>query len=107
MSYDSMTLELKKNYVLINDLQYIYKHKHIFNNTQCKIHNRHIYHNTGHSIMQMVHWGENWAVLNKQMARWNASVHTMQNTVASVITVSTSMDFEQKAHILHICTDQN
>ena len=30
--YYSMTLELKQNYVLINDLQYIYKHKHIFNN---------------------------------------------------------------------------
>ena len=76
-----MTLELKKNYVLINDLQYIYKHKYIFNNTQCKIHYRHIYHNTGHSMIHMVHWGEYWAVLNKQMAGWNASVHSMQNTV--------------------------
>ena len=50
-----MTLELKTNYVLIYDLQYIYKHKHIFNNTQCKIHNTHICHNTGHIIMHMVH----------------------------------------------------
>ena len=57
---DSMTLELKKNHVLINDLQYIYKHKHIFNklNTQCKIHNRHICHSNGHSSMHIVHWGE-------------------------------------------------
>ena len=29
----------------------------------------------------------------------------MQNTVASVITVSTSMDFVPKAHVLYICTD--
>ena len=64
-----MPLELKKKYVLINDLQYIYKHKHLFNNTQCKIHNRHT---TGHIIMHMVHWGEYWAALNKQMAQWNA-----------------------------------
>ena len=27
---------------------------------------------TGHIIMHMVHWGEYWAVLNKQMAQWNA-----------------------------------
>ena len=96
-----MTLELKTNYVLINDLQHIYKHKHIFNNTQCIIHNIHLCHNTGHIIMHMVHWGEYWAVLNKQMA------HSIQNTVASVITVLTSMDFVQKAHILYICTVQN
>ena len=50
-----MPLELKKSYVLINDLQYIYKHKHIFNNNQCKIHNRHMCHTTGHIIMHMVH----------------------------------------------------
>ena len=37
-----MTLELTKYYVLIKDLEYIYKHKHLFNNTQCKIHNRHM-----------------------------------------------------------------
>ena len=66
------------SYVLINDLQYIYKHKHIFNNTQCKIHNRHVCQNTGHSIMHMAHSREYWAVLNK---------HSMQNTVASVITM--------------------
>ena len=47
-----MTLELKKN-VLINDLQYIYKH--LFNNTQCKIHNRHtVCHNTGHIIIWFI-----------------------------------------------------
>ena len=43
-----MTLELKKNSVLIYDLQYIYKHKHLFNNTQCKIHNRHMAYNWSH-----------------------------------------------------------
>ena len=37
-----MTLELTKYYVLIKDLEYIYKHKCLFNNTQCKIHNRHV-----------------------------------------------------------------
>ena len=37
-----MTLELKKKSVLIYDLQYIFKHKHLLNNTQCKIHNRHM-----------------------------------------------------------------
>ena len=31
----------------------------------------------------------------------------MHNTVASVITVLTSMDFVQKAHILYICTVKN
>ena len=31
----------------------------------------------------------------------------MQNTVASVKTVLTSMDFVQKAHVLYICTDTN
>ena len=44
-----MTLELKTNYVLINDLQYIYKHKHLFNNTQCKIHHRHMSYHWSHS----------------------------------------------------------
>ena len=44
---ESMTLELKNNDLLSNVFQYIYKHKHIFNNTQCKIHSRHI-------IMDMV-----------------------------------------------------
>ena len=48
-----MSLELNTNYVLINDLQYIYKHKHIFNNTQFKIHNRHVCHYTGHIIKHM------------------------------------------------------
>ena len=43
-----MTLELKKNYVLLYDLQYIYKHKHLFNNAQCKIHNRHMAYNWSH-----------------------------------------------------------
>ena len=64
---DSMTLELKKTYVLIIDLQYIYKHRHIFNNTQCKF-----------------------------ITDIYVSVHSMQNTVASVITVSTSMDVGKK-----------
>ena len=31
----------------------------------------------------------------------------MQNTVASVITMLTSMAFVQKAHILYICTVEN
>ena len=68
MSKWKFDIGIKKNYILINDLQYIYKHKHIFNNTQCKIHNRHIYHNIGHRIRHKVHWGEYWAALNKQMA---------------------------------------
>ena len=42
-----MTLELRKKYVLFNDLQYIYKH--LFNNTQCKTHNnRHISYQWSH-----------------------------------------------------------
>ena len=49
-----MTLELKTNYVLINDLQYIYKHKPLFNNTQCKIHNRPMSY-YGHIFMRVVH----------------------------------------------------
>ena len=44
---DSMTLELKQNSVLIYDLQYIYKHKHLFITD--------IWHTTGHIIMHMVH----------------------------------------------------
>ena len=43
-----MTLEFKTNYVLINDLQHIYKHKHLFNNTQCKIPNRHMSYHWSH-----------------------------------------------------------
>ena len=85
-----MTLELKTNYVLITDLQIIYKHKHIFNNTQCKIHNRHICHNTGHIIMHMIQCREYYAVLNKQY------------TVASVITVLTSMDCVQSTYTLYL-----
>ena len=61
-----------------------------------QIHNRHTCHNIGHSIMYIIHLGEYWAELNKQMARWNASVHSMQNTVASVITESTSKDVDKK-----------
>ena len=41
-----MTLELKKKYVLINVFQYTYKH--LFNNTQCKIHNKHISYHCSH-----------------------------------------------------------
>ena len=37
-----MTLELKKKYVLMYGLQYIYKHKHIFNNTQWEFMSRHM-----------------------------------------------------------------
>ena len=59
---DSMTFKFKTNYVLINDLQSIYKHKHIFNNTQCKIHNRHII-----TLVKLLL--NNWALLNKQMAQ--------------------------------------
>ena len=58
--------------LLINDLQYIYKYKHIFNNTQLKIHNRHMSSYECHIIMHMVHWGEYWAVLKKHMPQWNA-----------------------------------
>ena len=50
-----MTLELKQNYVIINDLQYIYKHKHLFNNTQCKINNRQM---SYHIIMHVIHSGK-------------------------------------------------
>ena len=81
-----MTLELKTNYVLINDLQYINKHKHLSIILNAKF-TRHICHTTGPIIMHMVYWGEYWAVLN--------------------ITVLTSIDFVQKAHILYICTVQN
>ena len=66
-----------------------------------------ICHSTGHIIMHMVHWGKYWALLNKHMAQWNAEVHSMQNTVASIITVLTSMDLVPKVHVLYICTDTN
>ena len=100
-----MTWELKKYFVLINDLQYIFTNTNTFSiilNAKFKTNKCH---NTVHINMHMVHWGEYWAILNKQMAQWNAQVHRMQNTVVSVITVLTSMDFVQKTHVLYICTD--
>ena len=91
---------MEKKNVLINGLQYIYKHFSIILNAKFITD---ICHTTGQMIMHMVHCGKYLAVLNKQMAQC-LSAYSMQNAVASVITVLTSMDLVQKAHNYIYCT---
>ena len=81
-----MTLESKQNYVLINDLEYIFKHKHLFNNTQCKIHNRHMLYHRSHLSMWFIEENTGLYSTNK----WPSEMHSMHNNVTSVITVFTS-----------------